>query len=96
MTDRNKTPAESSAPALSGVAGSEIDAGQVAPSQIRYLVKYAHAHKTLKVGDVVVMTETPTMENLLLREADMTLHRLQDGSDQYVHLVASPNTQAEP
>lgn len=62
----------------------------------RYRITHPHDHKTLRPGDVVVMTETPTYENLLLRELDMTLHRLQDGSDQYVHMVEASNTQPQP
>lgn len=37
------------------------------------------------------MTETPSHENMLLRESDMTLHRLQDASGQYVHMVEASN-----
>ncbi len=54
----------------------------------RYLITEAHDHKTLHPGDVVVMTETPrTLENLFIREPDMTLHVLQDESGQYVHVA---------
>ncbi len=64
-----------------------MNAGQVAPSMRRYLITDAHDHKTLRCGDVVVMSETPrTLENLFIREPDMTLHELQDESSQYVHV----------
>ena len=73
-----------------------LDAGSVAPSMKRYRIIWPHNHKTLRAGDVVVMTETPRLENMLLREPDMTLHVLQDDSDQYVHMVETPNDQALP
>ena len=68
-----------------------IDAGSVAPSMKRYRIICPHNHKTPRAGDVVVMTETPRLENMLLREPDMTLHVLQDDSDQYVHMVEASN-----
>jgi hypothetical protein len=68
-----------------------LDAGSIAPSMKRYRITWAHDHKTLCVGDVVVMTETPRLENMLLREPDMTLHKLQDDHDQYVHMVEASN-----
>ncbi len=64
-----------------------MDAGSVAPSTKRYSVTNPHDHRTLKAGDSVVMVEAPNLDNLLLREPDMTLHRLQDKHDQYVHLI---------
>lgn len=67
----------------------EFDAGCVVPSPARYRVTFTHQHKTLNEGDVVVMVEAPNHVNLLLRESDMTLHRLQDRFEQYVHLVNS-------
>jgi hypothetical protein len=96
MSDENTKATEttdSAASALSAGLGSVVDAGDVVPSSARYVVTYAHRHKTLVVGDVVVMTETPSMDNLLLREADMTLHKLLDSSQQYVHLAKAPNVE---
>lgn len=61
-------------------------AGMVAPSNQKYTVVCAHAHKTLKEGDEVLMVVTPSYSNLLLRLSDMTLHDLEGGCDQYVHL----------
>jgi hypothetical protein len=65
----------------------EWDAGQVAPSPARYIVSFTHGHKTLQSGDIVVMAEAPPyMQNVLIRERDMTLHAIQGQADQYVHL----------
>lgn len=75
--------------------GAWLDAGSVAPSMKRYRIIWPHNHKTLRAGDVVVMTETPRYENLLLREPDMTLHGLQDDSDQYVHMVEASNEKGQ-
>lgn len=66
-----------------------MDAGQVSPGPERWRVTYLHRHETLKVGDIVIMTETPRragMVNLLFRPSDSTLHLLQDEHDQYVHV----------
>jgi len=68
-----------------------LDAGSIPASDRRYVVTWPHDHKTLKAGDVVVMTETPQVHNLLLRLADMTLHGLTDEHDQYVHLDEASN-----
>lgn len=65
---------------------NSISAGQVPPSKKTYRVVYAHSHPFLFNEDVVVMVETPDLQNLLLRLADMTLHSLADGHGQYVHL----------
>lgn len=73
-----------------------LDAGSVAPSTKRYRINWPHNHKTLRAGDVVVMTQTPRLENMLLRESDMTLHVLQDDSDQYVHMVEASNDKPFP
>jgi hypothetical protein len=75
-------------------SGDWLDACFVAPSMKRYRVTWPHAHKTLRVGDVVVMTESPSYDNFLLREPDMTLHRLQDDCGQYVHMVEASNTKS--
>lgn len=64
-----------------------LDAGLVPQSMRRYRITYPHDHKSLRAGDVVVMTRYSAYGNLLLRESDMTLHRLQDNRDQYVHMV---------
>ena len=73
-----------------------LDAGSIAPSMKRYRITYLHDHKTLKTGDVVVMTESPQFHNLLLREPDMTLHSLQDGHGQYVHMIEATNMELKP
>lgn len=73
------------------VAEAWLDAGTISPSLVRYRVTWPHAHKTLRAGDVVVMTKSPLYENMLLREPDMTLHRLVDENGQHVHLVALVN-----
>lgn len=65
--------------------GPEVDAGSVETGPSLYQVTYAHAHKTLKAGDLVRMVEDPRFNNLLLR-TDWTLHQLADDHDQYVHL----------
>ena len=72
-----------------------LDAGSVEVSDRRYVVTWPHEHNTLKAGDVVVMVVTPQARNLLLRLADMTLHSLEDGYDQYVHLDESSNAGGE-
>lgn len=65
----------------------EYDAGHIEPSTKVYIVTLVHYDHTLKIGDRVVMTETPMRFNYLLRLSDMTLHCLQDSSEQYVHLM---------
>ena len=69
-----------------------FSAGSVPPSAAEYSVEYTHGHKSLKHGDVVVMTESPGFQNLLLRESDRTLHSLTGEHEQYVHLklIAPP------
>lgn len=64
-----------------------LSAGSVEPSHKRYRVTGPPEHKTLNAGDVVVMTQTPTLQNMLVRESDLTLHHLTDEYDQNVHLV---------
>ena len=71
-------------------AAISYSAGEVAPSKLRYRVVEAHDHKTLQVGDIVVMLETPKFDNVLLRKVDMTLHVLTDANDQYVRLSPIP------
>lgn len=65
----------------------ETTAGKVVASPKQYKVSCVHDHKSLEMGDVVVMVETPRLEMFLLRVSDMTLHSLEDSNDQYVHLV---------
>ena len=65
---------------------SALNAGSVAAGPDRYTVTHTHDHKTLKTGDVVVMGETPRMENVLIRVEDMTVHGICGDADQYVHL----------
>lgn len=69
-----------------------LSAGSVAASSRRYVVICTHRHLGLKIGDIVVMLETPRprFDNYLLRVSDMTLHSLEDESDQYVHLTEAP------
>ena len=71
-------------------------AGMVAPSpKRRHRVVFAQPHGTLNAGDVVVVLELPGggMSNVLLRESDMTLHRLQDLYEQYVILENVENVE---
>ena len=63
-----------------------LDAGSVPASRRRHVVTWAHNHKTLSRGDVVVMAVHRTM-HYLIRVSDMTLHGLEDGDGQYVHLA---------
>jgi hypothetical protein len=71
-------------------AQKETDAGNVPPSPKKFIVTGIHDHKTLKLGDVVLVVKAPNMENLLFRFSDCTLHDTQDKHDQYVHLIANP------
>ncbi len=78
------------------IDSEHTDAGRVAAGPDIYRVTYVHGHKTLSVGDVVVMTETPPdmdgrypgmcMINVIYRMLDSTLHRIADEHGQYVHL----------
>jgi hypothetical protein len=63
-----------------------ITAGIVTPSQKVWVITDAHDHKKLKEGDRVIMTETPSFQNLLYRPSDDTLHDLSDDHEQYVHM----------
>ena len=67
----------------------DISAGAVAPSTLYYKVTYTHDHPSLKEGDLVVMTEYQGL-NTLLRVSDFSLHTLDDGFGQYVHLTLEP------
>lgn len=82
-----------------GASTTRYSAGKVGPSTTRYKVVCAHDHATLKVGDVVVMTEDRTRANWLLREADLTLHDLTDEHSQYIHLEklaeTAPSTETQ-
>ena len=64
----------------------QLDAGNITQSPKRYIVTFPHKHKTLVVGDVVVLVENSRLDYFLLRVADMTLHVLKDDHGQYVHL----------
>ena len=79
-------------------SGDWLDAGSVSPSPKRYKVTWPHDHKNLKIGDIVVLVETPRLDIWLLRESDMTLHPTKCQFDQYVHLMDAevPNTQPQP
>jgi len=63
-----------------------VSAGNVCCSPTVYVVVDTHKHRTLALGDRVVMTEDPQYRNLLIRLSDYTLHALEDEYDQYVHL----------
>lgn len=68
-----------------------MSAGKIAPSTSQYLVTEIHDHKTLAVGDVVVMSEhTKTLHNLLVRLSDFSIHEITDEAGQYVHLRRLP------
>lgn len=64
-----------------------ISSGSIEPSTKRYFVTHPHKHASLLFGDVVVMVETPNMENVFLKVSDLTLHKLTDSMDQYVHVA---------
>lgn len=64
----------------------DLNAMYVGAGPEQYIVTYAQKHKTLKVGDVVKMLETPSYCNVLIRVIDWTLHDLQDSDGQYVLL----------
>jgi len=68
--------------------GRDLSAGDVEPSTIEYTVVNLHAHRSLRLGDVVMVIKDPTCRNWLFRGADTTLHRMADEHDQYVHLRA--------
>jgi hypothetical protein len=54
-----------------------MSAGAVKPDGVtRYVVAFCHSHRTLSVGDVVLMTETPTLENVFVRVRDHSVHSL--------------------
>jgi hypothetical protein len=84
-TENQNEPTPTSGPAVG--SSDLLDAGSVCGSSKRYVVTWPHEHKTLKLGDVVVMVVTPRNDNLLLREIDMTLHGIKDEYDQYIHLA---------
>lgn len=66
-------------------ACAELDSGDIGVDGKIYIVTYAHAHKTLKIGDRVVMGSIEKY-NALVRTTDYTLHAVQDEYGQYVHL----------
>jgi hypothetical protein len=69
---------------------SMVSAGRVAPDgQTRWVIAFAGDHKTLKAGDVVVMTEGPGFTNLFVRPADLTVHAIQ-GEFGYVVVTPAP------
>lgn len=63
-----------------------MHAGSISPSSNKYLVSDPHDHRSLKHGDIVVLSESPGRHNLIIRLSDMSLHQLKDEYDQYVHL----------
>lgn len=66
-----------------------VSAGNIAPSNTVYEVVRAEGHKTLKVGDKVLMREAPGYDNIFVRVGDTSLHTL--GSDAgYVLCLAEP------
>jgi len=66
---------------------NDTHAGIVSPSAKRYVVTCSHGHRQLMVGDVVVVTESPDLKTVLVRESDLTLHDVRGQSAQYVHLA---------
>lgn len=54
-----------------------VSASAVSPDRVTYYrIAYCPEHPTLKVGDVVVMGETPSFVNVFIKD-DLTLHQLQ-------------------
>jgi len=62
-----------------------ISAGKVCAGPNPYVVVELHDHKTLKLGDVVRMSESMNGDLFLIR-TDYTIHSITDDYDQYVHL----------
>lgn len=65
---------------------TQIDSGDVGPSQKTYRVTWPHDHETLKTGDLVRIVLDPSKNTLILRVDDSSLHPVQDKHKQYVHL----------
>ncbi|QJW94731.1 hypothetical protein [Frigoriglobus tundricola] len=64
-----------------------VSAGRIEPDgKTEYVVVWADEHKSLKPDDVVVMSETPSFENVFIRTEDMTIHSL-SGEGSYVLVV---------
>ena len=68
-------------------AEASIPASDVAPGDQQYRVTFAPFHKTLRMGDIVVMRESPWHHNFLVRVSDATIHDVMDGNEQHVHLL---------
>jgi hypothetical protein len=51
-------------------------AAHIAPSEIVYEVVRCEGHKTLVEGDLVIMRETPNLDNVFLRTSDLTIHAI--------------------
>lgn len=49
---------------------------------VKYVV-LSHDHKTLKAGDVIVVSETASFENVLVRASDLTVHAMTTANDEY-------------
>lgn len=65
-----------------------ISAARIAPDDGQfYRVAVFGDHKTLKVGDVVVMRQTPRNDNVFVRLSDLSVHSISDKLDGYVWVV---------
>lgn len=53
-----------------------ISAGNIGAGEQVYVVVFAPEHKTLNLGDRVVMRQDSTYTNLFIRMHDLTLHNL--------------------
>lgn len=64
-----------------------ISAARIAPGDKLYVVVLPNGHDTLRRGDVVKMVEVqPNGDNVFIRVADLTAHRLQSDGE-YVIVV---------
>jgi hypothetical protein len=55
-----------------------VTAAEVQPDGVtRWVVAFVGEHDTLRPGDVVLVTETPSHDNVFIRPADLTIHALQ-------------------
>jgi hypothetical protein len=66
---------------------TDLSAGAVPPGPAHLTVTHTHEHKSLRIGDVVIMRETPRMDNVVIRISDMTIHDIIGQGGQYIHLL---------
>jgi hypothetical protein len=72
-----------------------VSSGDIAPAVgPQYVVAFKGDHKTLAVGDVVVVREAANYTNVFVRVPDLTIHPLQS-NDGYV-IVAPHHGTARP